>query len=125
MSMVTENIGPILVVTGALTAAASLGGFLWPRSLFQLFFGAAASGEATTLVTRHWGWLGFLIGALMVYAAFAPGLRVPVVVVAALEKTVFAGLVFSGPFRKSGLARWAAAGDSFMVLIYVLYLLGF
>ena len=76
-------------------------------------------------MTRHWGWLGFLIGALVVYAAFDPGLRVQVVVAAALKKIVFAGLVFPGSLKKSGLARWAAAGDSFMVLLYVPYLSGF
>jgi hypothetical protein len=123
--VITENIKLILVVTGVLTTAAGLGGFLLPRSLFRLFFGVEEAGEAVTLLTRHWGWLGFLIGALVVYAAFDPGLRVPVVVAAALEKIVFAGLVLLGPLKKSGLARWAAAGDSFMVLLYVLYLSGF
>ena len=44
--MITENIGAILVVTGALTTAAGLGGFLLPRSLFQLFFGVEEAGEA-------------------------------------------------------------------------------
>ncbi len=123
--MITKNIEFIMLVTGALTAAAGIGGFLFPRSLFRLFFGVEESGEASTLVTRHWGWLGFLIGALVVHAAFVPGLRVPVVLVATLEKIVFAGLVFLGPFRRSGFAKWAAAGDSFMVLLYALYFSGF
>ena len=112
--MITENIRLIMVVTGALTAAVGLGCFLFPRSVFRLFFGVEEAGGAATLVTRHWGWMGFLIGALVLHAAFVPGLRVPAVVVAALEKIVFAGLVFLGPVKNSGIARWAAAGDIFM-----------
>jgi hypothetical protein len=33
--------------------------------------------------------------------------------------------VFLGPLKKFGIAKWAAAGDSFMVLLYVGYLSGF
>jgi hypothetical protein len=123
--MITRSIRPILVATGALTAADGIGGFLFPRNLFRLFFGVEASGEAVTLVTRHWAWLGFLLGALLVYAAFDLSLRFSVVVAATLEKIIFAGLVFTSLPNKSGIAKCVAAGDSFMALLYVLCLSGF
>lgn len=123
--MITENIGLILVVTGAMTAGVGVGGFLFPRNFLHIAFRVEESGEALTLVTRHWGLLGFLLGALMIYTGFESDLRVPVVMAATIEKIVFAGLVFFGPLKKSGLAKAAAAGDSFMALLYVLYLLGF
>jgi len=123
--MITENIRLILVVTGAMTFAVGIGCFLFPRNLLQLFFCVAEIGVEMTLVSRHWGLLGSLLGALLLYAAFDPGLRVPVVVAAIVEKIIFAGLVFLGPLKKSGLAKWAAVGDSFMALLYMGYLSGF
>lgn len=122
--MITENIRLILVVTGAMTIGA-IGFFLFPRLLLQRAFGVEEIGPALTVVTRHWGLLLALMGALLVYAAFAPGLRGPVVVAATIEKIIFAGLVFLGPLKKFGIAKWAAVGDSCMALLYVFYLSGF
>jgi hypothetical protein len=122
--MITENIRLILVVTGGMTAGA-IGFFLFPRLLLQRVFGVEEIGLAMTLVTRHWGLLLSLLGALLVYAAFEPGLRVSVMVVATIEKIVFAGLVFLGPLKRSGIAKCAAVGDGLMALLYVLYLSGF
>ncbi len=122
--MISEHIQVILVVTGAMTAGAGMGGFLFPRQVFRLFFGGGELEGALTLVARHWGWLGFLVGALLIWAGIDPRIRIAGIVVGALEKIVFAGLVFLGPLKKPGLAPWAAAGDSLMVLLYVGYLLG-
>ena len=122
--MITENIQLILVVTGGMTTG-TIGFFLFPRFLLQRVFGVEEIGLTMTLVTRHWGLLLSLLGALLVYAAFEPGLRVAVMVVAIIEKIVFAGLVFWGPLKKPCIAKFAAAGDSLMALLYVLYLSGF
>lgn len=121
--MITENIRLILVVTGALTTG-TVGFFLLPRLLLQRVFGVEEIGPALTLVTRHWGLLLSLMGALLVYAAFEPGLRGPVMVVAFIEKIIFAGLVFFGPLKKFAIAKWAAVADSLMALSYGFYLLG-
>jgi hypothetical protein len=122
--VITANIQLILGITGALTAGAA-GFFLFPRSLLQSLFGLEEIGQELTLMTRLLGLFLFLIGALLVNAAFDPGLRLSVVVAASLEKIVFAWLAFGGPLKKSGIARLAATGDSFMVLLYVGYLAGF
>lgn len=122
--MITENIQLILVVTGGMTAC-TIGFFLFPRFFLQRVFGIEEIGLALTLVTRHWGLLLSLLGALLVCAAFTPSLRVSVMVVATIEKVVFAGLVFWGPLKISGIAKFAAAGDSVMALLYVLFLSGF
>jgi hypothetical protein len=122
--MITDNIRLILVVTGALTFIAIIGFFLFPRHSLQRVFGFEEISPALTRVTRSSALVGSLVGALLVYAAFEPGLRGPVMVAATIEKIVFAGSVFLGPLKKSGIARWAAAGDSFMALIFVSYLSG-
>lgn len=121
--MITENIQLILVITGAMTAGAA-GFFVFPRSLLQRLFGLEEIGQELTLVTRLLGLFLFLIGALLVNAGFDPGLRTSIVLAAITEKIVFAGLAFWGPLKKSGIAKLAATGDSFMVLLYVGYLSG-
>jgi hypothetical protein len=121
--MITENIRLILMVTGALTTG-TVGFFLLPRLLIQRVFGVEEIGPALTLVIRHWGLLLSLMGALLVYAAFEPSLRGPVMVAATIEKIIFAGLVFLGPLKKFAIAKWAAVADSLMALSYGFYLLG-
>ncbi len=123
--MVTENIQIILVVTGVLTFAATVGFFIFPSYLLHRVFRLEEVSPALMWVTKSSGLIGSLIGALLVYAAFDSGLRVPAVIAGTIEKVVFAGLVFLGPLKKFDLAKWAVVGDSFMALLYVLYLLGF
>jgi hypothetical protein len=123
--MITENIQPILMVTGAMTAGATIGFFLFPRSLLQRVFRVKEPGPALTLVTMSLGLAGSLVGALLVWAAFAPSVRVPVVLLALSEKVIFAGSVFLGRLKKFGLVKVAAVGDSFMAVLYGGYLLGF
>jgi len=74
---------------------------------------------------RHWGLLIFLVGALLVYSAYDPSTRDPVLVVASLEKIAFAGLVFFGPVNRTSVAAFAAAGDTAFVMLYIAYILGF
>jgi hypothetical protein len=54
--------------------------------LLQRAFGVEKIGLELALVTRHWGLLLSLLGALLVYAAFKPGLRVSVMVVGGTSK---------------------------------------
>jgi hypothetical protein len=76
-------------------------------------------------VARHWGLLTFLVGALLVYAAFHPSVRGPVMVVAVIEKVALGLGIFGTSLRTHPAAAAAAAGDSLIALIYVLYLAGF
>ena len=71
------------------------------------------------------GLIGALIGALLVYAAFDPRIRVAAVVLGIIEKTIFAGVVLLGSLKKFAIVKWAAIGDSLMALLYVGYLFGF
>ena len=76
------------------------------------------------LFTRHWGLIVGGFGTLLVYAAWHPELRAPLMLVAALEK---AGLVALIADRRQepdapGM-RLTAAFDSICVLVYASYLL--
>src|SRR5262252_10505340 len=83
--MIGAHIELILIVTGALTAIALLQ-FIAPASVLRMIYGEAPTDEVGLAVARHWGLLTFLVGALLVYAAFHPSVRGPAMVVAVIEK---------------------------------------
>ena len=122
--MIGAHIELILIVTGALTAIALLQ-FIAPASILRMIFGEATTDNVNLAVARHWGLLIFLVGALLVYAAFQPSVRVPAIVIAVIEKAAFALGIFGTSLRKHSAAVAMAAGDSLIALVYVLYLVGF
>lgn len=75
--MIGANIGPILVVTGVLTVLVGVG-LVLPRQLLFVLLGAKTNDPTTILIGRHWSLLGALVGALLIYAAFHPDTRVPI-----------------------------------------------
>src|SRR6516225_6221434 len=98
--MITSNIEPILIVTGALTASA-IALFIAPSWTICRLYGETLSGEPATGVVRHWGLLLFCVGTLLVSAAFHPILRNPAVVLASVEKAGFVACVFGTSLRHS------------------------
>jgi hypothetical protein len=56
--------------------------FLLPQLGLKLLLGIETTEPAILLLARHWGLLLFLVGALLVYSAFTPAIRVPVLSVA-------------------------------------------
>ena len=122
--MIAEYIQLILLVSGVATMGPIVQ-FFAPRPLLKLLYGVETSEPATLLLARHWGLLIFLVGALLVYSAYDPSMRDPVLVVASLEKIAFAGLIFLGPVKRTSVATFAAAGDTAFVILYISYFLGF
>jgi hypothetical protein len=121
--MISGHIELILVVTGAVTAVA-LFQFIAPAPVLSMMYGEAPTDKVGLAVARHWGLLTFLIGALLIYAAFHPSVRGPVMIAAVIEKAALALGIFGTSLRSHPAAASAAAGDSFIALIYVLYLAG-
>ena len=121
--MVTSNIEPILIVTGTLTAIAVVL-LIAPSWTVRHAFGETLSGEASTLVARHWGLLLLCVGMLLIYSAFSPPIRKPVVILAVVEKAGFVAGVFGTSLRHHRVASVMAASDAAMALLYVLYLFG-
>ena len=124
--MIGAHIELILIVTGALTAMAPLQ-FIAPAWVLRMIYGEAPTDQVGLAVARHWGLLTFLVGALLVYAAFYPSVRGPAMVIAVIEKAALGlGLgVFATSLRTHSAAAAVAAGDSLIAIIYVLYLAGF
>ena len=122
--MIASNIEAVLIVTGALTAG-MLAQFLAPRWILRHAFGEVPSGAVSIALARHWGLLLFCVGALLIYAGFHPAVRTPALVLASIEKVGFVGCVFGSSLRRRPAVAAMAIGDGVMVLVYVLYLLGF
>jgi hypothetical protein len=121
--MISGHIELILVVTGAVTAVA-LFQFIAPAPVLSMMYGEAPTDKVGLAVARHWGLLTFLIGALLIYAAFHSSVRGPVMVAAVIEKAALGLGIFGTSLRSHPAAASAAAGDSLIALIYVLYLAG-
>src|SRR6516165_12219984 len=121
--MISAHIELILIVTGAITAIALLQ-LIAPVLVLRTIFGAAPTDEVGLAVARHWGLLTFLVGALLVYAAFHPSVRGPAIVIAVIEKAALGLGVFATSLRTHSAAAAVAAGDSLIAIIYVLYLAG-
>jgi hypothetical protein len=122
--MIGAHIDVILIVTGALTAVALLQ-FVAPVPMLHIIYGAAPTDEVSLALARHWGLLIFLIGVLLIYAAFHPAVREPATLLAAVEKIALGVGVLCTPLRRHPVAAAIAAGDSLIALVYVLYLTGF
>jgi hypothetical protein len=121
--MLAAQIEWILLITGLATAGALLL-FLAPVTMMKVLFGQAPSDLLGLLITRHWGLLVFLVGALLAYAAYHVEVRVPALIVAVAEKAAFALGMFLSPFRSRPAVLVMALADAGMAGVYVMYLIG-
>jgi hypothetical protein len=73
---------------------------------------------------RHWGVLILALAALLLYSAYVPAVRVPVLVSGATEKFAMGIFAFFGPLKRTkGMTAIAIVNGMFAVL-YVAYLAG-
>jgi hypothetical protein len=112
----------ILLITGLATTGA-LVLFLAPVTMMKMLFGQAPPDALSLLIARHWGLLVCLVGALLIYAAYHAEVRVPTLIVAVVEKAVFAVGVFISPVRRRPAATVAALADAGMAVVYLVYLM--
>jgi hypothetical protein len=112
-----------MLVSGALTCT-MIYAFIAPEAATRSTFGKAIEGPAADVVVRNWGALVTLVGVMLIYGALHPYVRSFVLVIAAVSKLVFVGLVLShGDTFLGYQAAIAIAIDSVWVLLFVWYLL--
>ena len=122
MSWLESKIKWIMLVGGVITMS-TLYAFVAPAAALTSLFGESIEGPVANVVVRNWGFLIATVGALLIYGAFRPAARPVALVVAAVTKVVFIGLVLAGP--RSFLQHQAGIGvvfDSVLVLIFAIYL---
>jgi len=118
------SIGWILVVSGLITAGAGLAALFFPDLFLRLGFRVESPISSLVFFVRHWGVLIFVVGALIVYSAYAPTIRAPVLVAAAIEKFAIGLLTFFGPMKPTSAMIAIASGDGAFAILYVAYLAG-
>ena len=121
--MIGAHIEIFSIVTGATTAVAFVQ-FIAPASVCRIIYGAAPTEVVGRALARHWGLLVSLVGVLLIYAAFHPEMRQPIMIVAAVEKIGFGLGVFGTSLWRYPIAAAIAAGDTLIPIVYVLYLVG-
>lgn len=122
MAWIIANIKWIMLVSGTLTFT-MIYAAIDPEGALRSNFGETLDGPLALLLTRNWGALIALVGAMLVYGAFDPGSRRLALGVAVLSKAVFIGLVLSNGSRfLAHQAGVAVVVDSLMVVIFAAYL---
>ncbi len=121
--IITDHIRTILLVSGIFTLLPIVV-FLFPARGPRLLFGVEAPEAAGGLFTRHWSLLAPSLGALLIYAAWHPELRVPLMLAAGFEKAGLVGLIVAD-WRKPHTARMRSIVifDTVIVSVYAIYLL--
>ena len=125
MAFIVDNIKWIMLVSGVLTFS-MIYAAIAPRAALNMTFGEAkAEGAALEIVTRNWGILIALIGAMLIYGAFDPPGRPFILIVAGVSKLAFIALILA---NGSAAARTKAAGaiviDTIIIVLFTLYLVG-
>jgi len=116
--------GPILIVTGIITAVPVLQ-FFFPRPMLKALSGVSLGEDAALLFARHWGLVTLTIGALLVYAGTDAGAPArPAIVLAVLvEKIGYAALVLA-QWNRLPAMRASGLFDAACTAIYAAFLLG-
>jgi hypothetical protein len=121
---VSAYLSVILSVVGVYTLLA-LPQFFLPRLfLLRVTFGAQTAEPFTLLLARHWALLAALLGGLLLYAVGHPEVRLPAMLMAAVEKLALAGLVFFGGWKRTPAATRLAVVDAVMGVVLLLALAG-
>lgn len=119
--IIVDNIRIVLLVSGAFTLAPIIV-LLFPTHGPRLLFGVDAPDGLGGLFTRHWSMLASSLGALLVYAAWQPELRAPLMLAAGIEKAGLVGLI-GADWRKpytTGM-RPVVICDLAIILVYAIY----
>jgi hypothetical protein len=124
MGWIAGNMKWVMLVSGALTCT-MLYAVVAPEAALRSTFGESLQGPLVDVVVRNWAALIVIGGAMLIYGAFHPPSRPPILMMTALGKAAFIALVLAQGGRY--LAQQAVVAvvlDSVMVVLFVAYLVG-
>lgn len=121
MDWILNNIQPVLIVSGVLTFS-MISMMLMPRLAQRFVFGEMAEGRVAGLVSRSWGEMIAASGLMLIYAAYHPESRLPILLYSIAGKTGFIVLTLSKGYRTPN-AIIAMMGDAVMIALFAWYLL--
>lgn len=121
MGILVDNIQWVLLAAGLLTCS-MIQATIAPRAMVRTYFGEAPDSPQFDLVVRNWGMLITAAGALLIWASFAPDVRLAAIALAIVTKTAFIALMLgSGVMKRQA---WVAlVVDTIMIVLFAAYLL--
>ena len=121
MGILVDNIQWMLLAAGLLTCS-MIQATVAPRATVRTYFGEAPDSLQFDLVVRNWGMLITAAGALLIWASFAPDVRLAAIAMVIVTKTAFIALMLgSGVMKRQA---WVAlVVDSIMVFLFAAYLI--
>jgi hypothetical protein len=122
--MLTSSIGWILTVSGLVTALGGLIPLLNPQFNLRSTYGVESPPSIAVFLMRHWGVLAVAVGCLIIYSAYDPAIRVPILIAGIAEKSAIVLLVFFGPVKRTKGMTVTAIAEGIFVILYLVYLLG-
>jgi hypothetical protein len=121
VSWIARNIDWILIVSGAATFS-MIAMALAPHFAMRFLFGAMAEGRVANLIARSWGAMIAASGLMLIYAAWHPEARLPILLYSIAGKAGFIALVLAAPELRSRNAVMTAAADLLIVMLLVWHL---
>jgi hypothetical protein len=121
MGWIVNNIGWILVASGAATCSMLLMA-LAPRFATLFVFGEEPANASALLIARSWGAMIFASGLMLIYAAYHAEARLPILLYSIAGKLGFVVLVFAEPRFRKARAMPMALADIAMVALFAWYL---
>ena len=121
MSLVVNYIKWIMLVTGLATCS-TLSVVFAPQDALMSMFGANLTEPLANVVVRSWGFLVFLMGALLIYGALNPAFRKLCIVTAGVSKIGFLLLIFMFGSHYFDALRVTVIFDSAVIVVFAIYL---
>ncbi len=122
MNLLSNNIKWLMIVSGVFTCSMLIA-FLAPETAVNNFFGETSLSPSDQVVVRNWGFLIFMVGALLIYGAFSAANRDLTLMIAIISKIVFVGLVLSQGSLFLGSLGAPIVIDSVIILLFTVFLI--
>ena len=122
MSIIVKNIKWIMLFSGVVTCT-TFSAVVNPQDALLTMFGSNLEEPLANLITRSWGFLIFLMGALLIFGAFNPVFRMFCIITVAISKIGFLFLSLIYGLNYIGTLWITLLFDTLVVLTLCFYII--
>jgi hypothetical protein len=124
MTWIVAKIKWIMLLAG-LVSCAAIWGVFEPKEASKHLFDKALKGDLAEIIVRDWAVLLTLVGVGLIYGAFQPQHRTPILIGACVSKLTFLVLmlVYGEDYFEEN-AVWAFVAEAAMVGLFVTFMIG-
>lgn len=124
MTWIVAKVKWIMLLAG-LVSCAALWGAIEPKEASKYLFDKALKGDLADIIVRDWAVLLTLVGVMLIYGAFQPQHRTPILIGACISKLTFLVLMLVyGEDYFEEKAVWAFVAEIVMVALFVAFMIG-